>query len=86
MKEKNISIVLDHSTTLLRIVIPNSMDQDPGKTATLYTTLGETIDRIVLNSGENNINLKDFEESSIVVRVETQFQTIVRELNLKKVL
>jgi hypothetical protein len=56
---------------------------NPGSVATLYTKLGGTLQRILLQPGKNRINLLDFKGQALVLKVETKYQTIVQELDIK---
>lgn len=79
MPTDKISIELNMESQQLEIKLPLKKASEGAKLS-LMTRLGETIERLPLQAGMNRISLKNTREKIIVVRVETAFETIVKEV------
>jgi hypothetical protein len=81
MADSSITIDLHLPTGKLLICVPHNEDKDEPITCILQTKLGRRLDRMLLHPGENRIDTHRFNERNLVIRVETKFETVVKELD-----
>ena len=74
-----ISIMLDAQSNQLEIQLPFKRTAEGAKLI-LQTRLGAIIERLPLQAGQNRISLQNIKEKIIVVRIDTAYETIVREM------
>ena len=79
MLTDKISIELKAESQQLEIQLPLKKTSEGAKLS-LMTRLGAIIERLPLQAGMNRISLKNTSEKIIVVRVETAFETVVKEV------
>ena len=79
MTTDQISISLNAGSHQLEIQLPAKRITEGAKLV-LQTRLGAVIERHPLQGGQNRVSLENIKEKIIVVRVETAYETIVREI------
>lgn len=66
----------------LRIHIP--YDTRQGSTATIQDTGGSLLKKIKLYQGNNSIDISNLEEETVNIKIETPFETILREIKINQ--
>ena len=77
-----VQIKLEASRDSILIEVPSPVDHAEKWVAALQTELGETILRQALVVGTNRIDLEGIQHSRVVIKIDSMFRTVVREINL----
>lgn len=71
----------EHKGKWLKIYLP---PQHPGGKAMLLNRLGATLRQVRLIAGHNAIDISGIAENPISIKIETDFQTIMKEINISQ--
>ncbi|MEO6611059.1 MAG: hypothetical protein ABIT05_00150 [Chitinophagaceae bacterium] len=78
MSSETIIIRFDKRNDQVIVVVPLRPGNGEAK-FTFQTRLGETIDKRILQTGVNRLSIPLMKEKSFVARVETAYETVVKE-------
>lgn len=71
---------VEHRGKWLKVYLP---PHHPGGKALLLNKQGATLRQVSLNEGHNAIDISGITENPISIKIETDFQTIMKEINIR---
>ena len=82
-KEIDIQIERQNHGDWIKIFIPYPTSEK--MTATLQNVHGETIKRVKLSPGNNAIDISQVIYSTILLKIDTAFETILKKIQIKQI-
>ncbi|MBL7702717.1 MAG: hypothetical protein JNM14_10725 [Ferruginibacter sp.] len=80
-KEITIKAELQHKGRWIKVNIPNA---NTVTTASILSAEGEVLKKVMLEEGNNAIDISEISTSSINIKVETDFETILKNIKLSQ--